>query len=104
MRWLTREALGMEPGECSELWALEHPGLLLSLQKDFLAAGAHALCAPTYGANRALLATYGLAEKTKELNEGLIRLTKEATKAAGKEEIPVAKSFIDRMRDLGEVE
>lgn len=83
------EALGMEPGECSELWALEHPGLLLSLQKDFLAAGAHALCAPTYGANRALLTTYGLAEKTKELNEGLIRLTKEATKAAGKEEIPV---------------
>ncbi len=83
------EALGMEPGECSELWALEHPGLLLSLQKEFLAAGAHALCAPTYGANRALLDTYGLAEKTKELNEGLIRLTKEAIKAAGKEEIPV---------------
>ena len=80
------EALGMEPGACSELWAFEHPQQLLALQRDFLAAGAQVLCAPTYGANRAALAAYGLEEKTKELNAELIRLTKEA--AQGKN-IPV---------------
>ena len=41
------EALGMRPGCCSESWALEHPGPLVSLQKGFLAAGGQALCAPT---------------------------------------------------------
>lgn len=80
------EALGMRPGCCSESWALEHPGPLVSLQKGFLAAGGQALCAPTGGANRALLSSFGLENKVKELNGGLLQLTK---KAAGNARIPV---------------
>ena len=45
-------AAGMPPGVSPELWVLEHPEILLELQRGFVEAGSQVLCAPTFSANR----------------------------------------------------
>lgn len=71
------ESCGMKPGQCAEAWALAHPQLLREQSGQFLQAGASALLAPTFGANRAALAPFGLEGQAEALNAGLMALTKE---------------------------
>lgn len=53
-------AAGMPPGVSPELWVLEHPEILLELQRGFVEAGSQVLCAPTFSANRMSLRHFGL--------------------------------------------
>lgn len=74
--------LGMPVGVSSELWVLEHPETLLTLQRAYVEAGSMILCAPTFSANRLSLKNFGLEERTVDLNRRLVALSKEA--AGGK--------------------
>ena len=47
---------GMPVGVCPEQWILDHPQVLLKLQKDFVEAGSDIVYAPTFSANRIKLA------------------------------------------------
>ncbi len=76
-------AAGMPSGVCVEKWILEHPEKLLKLQGDFIAAGAQAVYAPTFGANRACLSNYGLEGEVADLNEKLVALSQSIAKPAG---------------------
>lgn len=76
-------AAGMPSGVCVEKWILEHPETLVKLQSDFIAAGAQAVYAPTFGANRACLSNYGLEGEVAELNEKLVALSQSIAKPAG---------------------
>ena len=76
-------AAGMPKGVCPEKWISENPRKLLKLQSDFIAAGAQAVYAPTFGANRACLANYGLEKETAELNKKLAELSLSIAKPAG---------------------
>lgn len=67
---------GMPGGVCMEQWAAGHPDALRRVQEQFLAAGSTALLAPTFGANRAHLAGFGLAGQVEALNRRLIALTR----------------------------
>ncbi len=69
---------GMPVGVCPEAWILEHPDVLLDLQKSFVAAGSKILYAPTFSANRIKLSEYGLADQAGEMNRALVSLSKEA--------------------------
>ena len=51
---------GLPIGECTERWVLENPEAVIKLQRAYAAAGADAVCAPTFGANRALLKAHGV--------------------------------------------
>ena len=73
---------GMPVGVCPEQWILEHPDAILELQRAYVEAGTDILYAPTFTANSLKLKEYGLEEKAKEMNQQLIRLSKEA--AGGK--------------------
>jgi len=73
---------GMPFGVCPERWILEHPDVLVNLQKAYIASGSHIIYAPTFTANRIKLAEYGLQDKQEEMIHGLVALSKEA--AAGK--------------------
>jgi 5-methyltetrahydrofolate--homocysteine methyltransferase len=75
-------AAGMPPGVSPELWVLEHPEILLELQRGFVEAGSQVLCAPTFSANRMSLRHFGLEEKVGELNQKLVELSRQA--AGGK--------------------
>lgn len=72
------QAAGMELGACPEQWILEHPEEILKLQREYVAAGANILYAPTFTANRIKLAEYGLEDRLVEMNHKLVALSKEA--------------------------
>ena len=73
---------GMEAGVCPEQWILEHPQVLINLQKEFVEAGSDIVYAPTFTANRIKLAEYGLENEIEKMNKELVRISKEAV--AGK--------------------
>lgn len=69
---------GMPVGVCPELWIMEHPDAILTLQRQFVAAGSQIVYAPTFTGNRIKLAEYGLADRLTEINTRLVQLAKEA--------------------------
>lgn len=69
---------GMPTGICPEAWILEHPEVLIKLQKEFVAAGSDIIYAPTFSANEIKLLNYGLEDKVIEMNYQLVKLSKEA--------------------------
>ncbi len=73
---------GMPAGVCPEQWIMEHRDVMLSLQKEYVAAGTNILYAPTFTANRFKLREYGLENKEEEMIHRLVSVSKEA--AAGK--------------------
>ena len=72
------QSKGMPQGACTEQWILEHPNALLEVQKAYVAAGTAILTAPTFGANPAALARFGLEDKVGEYNRRLVALSREA--------------------------
>ena len=70
--------MGMPRGICSEDWILDHPAVLIELQKAYVEAGSQILCAPTFGANRFNLSSYGLGARVEEMNHELVRISKKA--------------------------
>lgn len=73
---------GMPAGVCVEQWALDHPEAVRSLQRAFVEAGSQAILAPTFGANRAKLKNYDLADQTADFNRRLVALSREAAAGA----------------------
>lgn len=69
---------GMPVGVCPELWILEHPETVCELQKEFLRAGTDILYAPTFSGNRIKLAEYGRETELAQINEGLVKISKQA--------------------------
>ena len=69
---------GPPVGVSPELWILEHPQVLLELQRAYVDAGSQIIYAPTFGGNRISLMNYGLEEQTVRLNTALVRLSREA--------------------------
>ncbi|HIR83772.1 MAG TPA: homocysteine S-methyltransferase family protein [Candidatus Galloscillospira excrementavium] len=70
---------GMPEEACTEEWILRQPQELLALQRAYVAAGADVLTAPTFGANPASLARFGLEEATEDFNRRLVALSREAS-------------------------
>jgi len=75
---------GMPVGVCTEQWILDHPEVLLELQRSYVEAGADILTAPTFGANPASLARFGLEDKVEEYNSRLVALCREAAQGKAK--------------------
>ena len=70
--------LGMPKGANTELWVLEHPQVLMELQKKYADAGSQIIYAPTFQAQPIALDKFGLAPKTEEINKKLVSISKEA--------------------------
>jgi len=73
------QAAGMPVGVCPEQWILEHPDVLVELQKAYVEAGTDILYAATFSANRLKLQEYGLEDRLAEMNRELVALSKRAT-------------------------
>lgn len=69
---------GMPSGVCPEKWILEHPQIMINLQKEYVAAGSNIIYAPTFTANRIKLAEYGLEDYQEEYINKLVMLSKQA--------------------------
>ena len=69
---------GMPSGVCPELWAMEHPDAITHVQQAYVAAGSTAVYTFTFGGSRFKLKEYGLAERTREINATMARLSRAA--------------------------
>lgn len=85
---LVRE--GMPSGVCPEQWILEHPDVMLRLQKAYVAAGTDILYAPTFTSNRVKLAEYGLDNRMEQMIYELVGISKEAAASAQGRRVYVA--------------
>ena len=70
---------GAPGGVCTERWVLEHPEVLVALQREYVAAGSDILAAPTFGANPLSLSRHGIAaQEVEDYNRRLLALSRRA--------------------------
>lgn len=98
---------GMPAGVCPEKWILEHRETMLSLQKEYVAAGSDILYAPTFTANRVKLAEYGLEDRLEEMTEQLVAISREAAGSAAGRKVYVAGDLTmtgEQLKPIGDME
>lgn len=67
---------GLVNGVCPDLWIMEHPDVICTLQRRYLDAGSRILYSPTFSCNRIKLEEYGLYDRLPEMNKALVGLSK----------------------------
>lgn len=72
------QSLGLEAGQCPELWNLTHPEKVQQVHRAYREAGAQLLTTNTFGGNRIRLAGHGLEGKLAEINRRAVQLAREA--------------------------
>ena len=76
------QARGMPPGACTEQWVLEHPEVMLEIEREYVEAGSRVLLAPTFAANRVKLEQHGIKGQVADYNRRLAALARQG--AGGK--------------------
>lgn len=69
---------GMPKGCSTEAWVLQHPEILLNLQRQYAEAGSQILYAPTFQAQPIALKALGWDSETEKINAKLVSLTRKA--------------------------
>ena len=69
---------GMPRGCCQEAWILEHPKVIIELQRSYAEAGSEIIYAPTFQANELALGRHGLDASVDSINAQLIALSRKA--------------------------
>ena len=69
---------GMPNGCCTEEWVLNHPEVLVSLQRRYAEAGSQIIYAPTFQGQPIALKTVGLDRQTEAINAQLVSLSRSA--------------------------
>ena len=62
----------------AEQWTLEHPDIIVGIQRGYVAAGSQVLYTPTFGANRQKLEERSIFNQTADYNRRLAALSREA--------------------------
>jgi len=71
---------GVFINRCFDELNVSQPDLVRQIHQEYVKAGAEILETNTFGASRPRLAAFGVAEKLKEINQGGVRLAREAAK------------------------
>src|ERR1035437_9643500 len=69
---------GLQPGECPELWNIEHPDEVLDIAQSYIVAGSDIIETNSFGANYFKLEHFGLAERAFELNKAAAEISRKA--------------------------
>lgn len=76
---------GLMPGSAPELWNWKEPQTVEAVARSYVQAGSDVILTNTFGANRFILATHGLTQRTAELAEQGVLISRRAADAAGRD-------------------
>lgn len=77
--WGTQlQSRGLPTGACPDAWNLEQPTLVEQVARAYVDAGSQIILTNTFGANRFVLARYGLADKVAQINRAGVELSRRA--------------------------
>jgi 5-methyltetrahydrofolate--homocysteine methyltransferase len=72
------QKMDLASGEIADTWNLDHPERVEQVARSYLEAGSRIILTNTFRANRIALASYGLAEKVRELNRAGVEISRRA--------------------------
>ncbi len=84
------QRMGLPVGSPAEIWVLDNPEAILSLNQAFIEAGADIILTCTFGGTRLRLESSGLANEFEAINRKAVEISKEAAMAT---EVLVAGSI-----------
>jgi 5-methyltetrahydrofolate--homocysteine methyltransferase len=73
---------GMQSGECSEAWNIDHPDKVFSIHKRYIDAGADIILTNTFGGNRWTLQRHHLEDKVQLFNTEGCKIARKAASSA----------------------
>jgi 5-methyltetrahydrofolate--homocysteine methyltransferase len=76
------QSKGLQPGECPELWNLDHFNEIADIAKSYIEAGSDMVETNSFGANRFKLEYFGLEDRVYEINKAAAEASRSA---AGKD-------------------
>jgi 5-methyltetrahydrofolate--homocysteine methyltransferase len=76
------QAKGLKPGECPEMWNIEHPEAVEDIAGSYIEAGSDTVETNSFGGNKFKLEGFGLSDRVYEINFQAAALSR---KAAGDE-------------------
>jgi len=76
--------MGLQTGDCPELWNDEHPDRIANLHQRFIDAGADIILTNTFGGTRYRLKLHNVAHRVGELNRKGARIARKQVEQAGR--------------------